>query len=182
MVRRAGARLSGELAPRQAGLEVRKGSRCRGRLSALARASRSREQPVSGAGPRRWRPEERAADYLQQPGLAAPPRPPPARPRRRTTGAPRAPGTRWREPGPSAPASGASSLHLQAGRPPPAPCGAGRPRASAAPARPPPPRCRGTAGLTAPAARPRGASGSWLWPPQGQRPEQPPPEPLEHPG
>lgn len=66
---------------------------------------------------RRWRPEERAADYLQQPGLAAPPRPPPARPRRCTSRAPRALGTRWREPGPSAPGSGASSLRPHAGLP-----------------------------------------------------------------
>lgn len=119
-------RLSGNQAASLLGFEVRKGSRCRGRLSALARARRFLERPVSGAGPRRWRPEERAADYLQQPGLAAPPRPPapnppPTRPRRRTTRARRAPGTRWREPGPSAPGSGASSLRLQAGCPPPAP-------------------------------------------------------------
>lgn len=69
-------RLSGKQAASLLGFEVRKGSRCRGRLSALARARRFLERPVSGAGPRRWRPEERAADYLQQPGLAAPPRPP----------------------------------------------------------------------------------------------------------
>lgn len=126
------------------GLEVRKGTGAGGWLSALARASSFLKPPVSGTVPRRWRPEERAADYLQQPGLAAPPRPPPARPRRCTSRAPRALGTRWLEPGPSAPGSGASSLRLTPGCPPPAPCGAGRPRASAAPARPPPPRCRGT--------------------------------------
>lgn len=65
----------------------------------------------------RWRPEQRAADYLQQPGLAAPPRPPSARPRRCTSLAPRAPGTRWRERGTSAPGSGASSLRPHAGLP-----------------------------------------------------------------